>query len=151
VRDPGQRRGCDQAGDGNPGLPDAEREAAAVLGKREQDEAPAGRCRARARGSREHEERDEERERGGDRDQREHRRRESADEQRLLLAETIGGHARRVGAGDAPERKARDDDAGHERREAEIELDVAGQREHALVDQGDAELHADREPENRPG
>ena len=36
-----------------------------------------------------------------------------------------------------------------ERREAEIQLDEAGQREDALVDQGDAELHPHREPENR--
>ena len=54
VRDPRQRRRRDQAGDRNSRLPDAEREAAAVLGKGEQDEPAAGRCGARACGTCEH-------------------------------------------------------------------------------------------------
>ena len=59
-------------------------------------------------------------------------------------------HAGRVRADDPAERERGDDQTREEGREIEILLDVPGQREDALVDQGHAELHPHRETENRP-
>ena len=75
---------------------------------------------------------------------------EPADEQRPMLAQPVGGHAGRVRADDPAERERGDDQTRDEGREIEILLDVPGQREDALVDQGHAELHPHRKSENRP-